>query len=47
MTDNNTSVTMPSEEKVALKPASSMQVLFTTFFRIGLFTIGGGTIHMD
>ena len=36
------SVSTLSEEKVALKPASSMLVLFTTFFRIGLFTIGGG-----
>ena len=40
--NNTPSVSTPSEEKVALKRASSMLVLFTTFFRIGLFTIGGG-----
>ena len=39
-TNNNTPVS--SQEGIALKPASSMAVLFATFFRIGLFTIGGG-----
>ena len=40
--NNNTSVSASSTEGVTLKPASSMLVLFATFFRIGLFTIGGG-----
>lgn len=40
--NNNPSANTPSEEGASLKPASSMAVLFATFFRIGLFTIGGG-----
>ncbi len=40
--DINASVAASSAEGVTLKPASSMKVLFGTFFRIGLFTIGGG-----
>lgn len=40
--DINASVVTSSAECVTLKPASSMKVLFGTFFRIGLFTIGGG-----
>ena len=40
--NNNPSVYTPSEEGASLKPASSMAVLFAIFFRIGLFTIGGG-----
>ena len=40
--ENNISVSSSSPEGVTVKPASSMAVLFATFFRIGLFTIGGG-----
>ena len=42
MENNNISVSASPTESVAVKPASSMLVLFVTFFRIGLFTIGGG-----
>lgn len=42
MENNNISASASPTESVAVKPASSMLVLFVTFFRIGLFTIGGG-----
>ena len=42
MENNNISSSASPTESVAVKPASSMFVLFVTFFRIGLFTIGGG-----
>lgn len=42
MENNNISASASPTESVTVKPASSMLVLFVTFFRIGLFTIGGG-----
>ena len=42
MENNNISSSASPTESVTVKPASSMRVLFGTFFRIGLFTIGGG-----
>ena len=42
MENNNISASASPTESVTVKPASSMSVLFGTFFRIGLFTIGGG-----
>ena len=42
MENNNISASAFQAESVTVKPASSMLVLFVTFFRIGLFTIGGG-----
>lgn len=42
MENNNISASASPTESVTVKPASSMLVLFATFFRIGLFTIGGG-----
>ena len=42
MENNNISASASPTESVTVKPASSMRVLFGTFFRIGLFTLGGG-----
>lgn len=42
MENNNISASASQAESVTVKPASSMLALFATFFRIGLFTIGGG-----